>query len=153
MATLERGIDRPGPGAPASGPGARCALIALDRSDLPEAVVPSFLAQTHGSVDDLVLLEILPDWSRGEFEAVMRARLLRVASAPASSDVHVAVDVRRGEPVALIVDAARRHGADLIAMVEHPRGLADRLLLGPSVLESVARESGLPVLLLRGAGA
>ena len=57
-------------------------------------------------------------------------------------------DVRRGEPVAEIVTAARETGADVIAMTAHGRSGFSRLLLG-SVAEAVLRQAEAPVLMMR----
>jgi nucleotide-binding universal stress UspA family protein len=54
--------------------------------------------------------------------------------------IRVTSDVRRGEPVAEIVAAARETGADIIAMTTHGRSGFSRLLLG-SVAEAVLRQA------------
>ncbi len=53
-----------------------------------------------------------------------------------------------GEPALEIIEFARSHEIDLIAMSTHGRSGLDRLILG-SVAERVVLETGLPVLVLR----
>jgi hypothetical protein len=57
-------------------------------------------------------------------------------------------DVRRGEPVAEILQGAREAEADLIAMTTHGRSGLRRLLFG-SVAEAVLRQAEIPVFLMR----
>lgn len=61
----------------------------------------------------------------------------------------VATDHPEGKPPAhVIIEAARRHGADLITMTTHGRSGLRHLLVG-SVAEGVLREAPCPVLLVR----
>ncbi|AMP71085.1 universal stress protein [Ralstonia solanacearum] len=71
-------------------------------------------------------------------KAGVRARTLLVDDPLASFDVGLAIDA-----------AAREAGAQLLVLGTHGRRGVRRLLLG-SVAESVARQSSLPVLLVRG---
>ena len=56
--------------------------------------------------------------------------------------------VRRGNPAAEIVTAARAEKADMIAMTTHGRSGLGRLLFG-SVAEAVLRGAEVPVFLMR----
>jgi len=56
--------------------------------------------------------------------------------------------VAGGEPARAIVEYAKRHGVDLIAMTTHGRGALKRLVAG-SVSEAVIRTSKLPMLIIR----
>ena len=53
-----------------------------------------------------------------------------------------------GEPALEIIEFARSHDVDLIAMSTHGRSGLDRLILG-SVAERVVLEAGVPVLVVR----
>jgi nucleotide-binding universal stress UspA family protein len=65
-------------------------------------------------------------------------------------NVKCEITVEIGEPGALIVEAVTRLGADLLVMATHGRRGLKRLVLG-SVAERVARESIVPVLIVRSA--
>jgi nucleotide-binding universal stress UspA family protein len=60
----------------------------------------------------------------------------------------VTVQVEVGPPIAILVDYAREHEMDLIAMATHGRGGLARLLLG-SVATGVLQRAGTPLLLVR----
>ena len=62
--------------------------------------------------------------------------------------IDVRSEVVEGAPASRIVDYARTHGIDLIAMATHGRSGVTRLVLG-SVTEQVVRESTAPVLVIR----
>ncbi len=138
------------------------AVVALDGSPVAEAILP-FILDIAGPLDlEVVLVRvnvpippeviegsghvILEDVEARRIDAeehlVLRAAELR------NRGVRVKIDVRRGQPAAEIVKAARDSNADLIAMTTHGRSGLGRLLFG-SVAEAVLRESELPVFLLR----
>ncbi len=56
--------------------------------------------------------------------------------------------VRRGEPVAEILAAAREHDVDLIAMSTHGRSGPARVVFG-SIAEGVLRHAPIPVFLMK----
>ena len=62
-------------------------------------------------------------------------------------DVTLDTDLCEGYPADAIVEAAKRHGADLIVMGSHGRTGLRRFLLG-SVAESVVRIAAVPVLIV-----
>jgi nucleotide-binding universal stress UspA family protein len=62
--------------------------------------------------------------------------------------VVVHTSVAYGQPAVTIIEYAREHAADLIALTTHGRGGAIRLLLG-SVADKVVRGAGVPVLIQR----
>ena len=138
------------------------AVVALDGSPVAEAILP-FILDIAGPLDlEVVLVRvnvpippeviegsghvILEDVEARRIDAeehlVLRAAELR------NRGVRVKIDVRRGQPAAEIVKAARDSNGDLIAMTTHGRSGLGRLLFG-SVAEAVLRESELPVFLLR----
>ena len=65
-----------------------------------------------------------------------------------SRDLRVVYDLEAGEPGDAIVALANRHGADLIVVGTHERGVLDRLLHG-SVSEDVSRHAHCDVLIVR----
>jgi nucleotide-binding universal stress UspA family protein len=85
-------------------------------------------------------------------EAERRAALDRTLAAARQvvKDRSASVDVRvaMGKPADVIVRDAREHGSDLIVLGARGLGTVKRLLLG-SVSESVVREAGCPVLIVR----
>ena len=89
-------------------------------------------------------LEFLGEAERREVSPYLAgiARRLR------SGGVAVAVEQIEGGPVEAIVEAARTHGADLIAMTTHGRGGLGRLIFG-SHAEAIIHRTPCPVLLVR----
>jgi nucleotide-binding universal stress UspA family protein len=77
------------------------------------------------------------------------ARMTRGASGGgAAATVPVRAVVLDGEPAEAVHDAAVSHGADLVVMASHDRSALGRLLMG-STAEHIAREPGVPVLIIR----
>jgi len=140
----------------------RRAIVPLDGSMVAEGIIP-FLLEIAGPLDmEVVLLRVvvpippsviegsrhveLDDIEKRQEEA--REYLNPIAAGLRSRGVRVAVQVRRGEPTAEILAAARESGADLVAMTTHGRSGFGRLLFG-SVAEAVLRQSAVPVFLMR----
>jgi nucleotide-binding universal stress UspA family protein len=138
------------------------ALVPLDGSALAEGIIP-FLLKIAGPLDmSLVLLRVLEplvpavgDGMRPNLivDAETRTReaeeyLATQAAALRARGVDVAWEVRPGRPDEEIVEAARKAGADLIAMSTHGRSGLGRLLFG-SVAEQVLRHAEVPVFLMR----
>ncbi|MEW6277203.1 MAG: universal stress protein [Candidatus Eremiobacterota bacterium] len=136
-------------------------LVPLDGSVLSEQALPMAAEQARASGGELMLLhsmhlpedlmwlpslsEPLLSWK----ESVRRSceeYLARVRER--AGDVPVQVAIPEGEPARAILDAAERHGSDLIAMVTHGRTGPGRWLLG-SVAARVMRHAPCPVLLVR----
>ncbi len=137
-------------------------VIPLDGSPVAEAILP-FILEIAGPLDlEVVLVRVLtpmpPQVVEGSRHVVVEdpeARrldaeeyLAPMAAELAAKGVRVRTEVRRGEPAAEIVTAAREAAADLIAMTTHGRSGLGRLLFG-SVAESVLRRAEIPVFLMR----
>jgi nucleotide-binding universal stress UspA family protein len=65
-----------------------------------------------------------------------------------ANDLPMKFDLADAHPVDAVLDAAKRHRADLIIMGTHGRGGAKRIWLG-SVVENVIRQAGVPVFIVR----
>ena len=136
------------------------ALVPLDGSAVGETILP-FIAEIAGPLDmEILLVRVVP------FRAVMLATdprrveeavdrkleaqqyLDRLTEELQAKGIRASAEVLLGEPVDELVAAARRAGADLIAMTTHGRSGLGRLLFG-SVAEAVLRAAPLPVFLLR----
>jgi nucleotide-binding universal stress UspA family protein len=76
------------------------------------------------------------------------ARILREAVDTLPSDIGVQTRLARGRPARRILEVAQESGCDLIVMGFHGHGRLHHALMG-SVSDSVLRDSGLPVLLMR----
>jgi nucleotide-binding universal stress UspA family protein len=138
------------------------AVVPLDGSPVAEAIIP-FILEIAGPLDlEVVLLRVLqpipPEVIEGSRHVVVedvQARgmdaeeyLAPIAAELRGKGVRVRTLVRRGEPAAEIVEAAREADADLIAMTTHGRSGLGRLIFG-SVAEAVLRRAELPVFLMR----
>jgi nucleotide-binding universal stress UspA family protein len=144
-------------------------LVALDGSELAEAVLPqaeglaratgatlllvravnvpaTVVAATAGDTG-MVSPELLDEAIQGEEEEA-RTYLTTVAQRLQARGLQVSWEVVEGEPSQALIDAARRHNCDLIAIATHGRTGLPRAVLG-SVADRVVRESHLPVLLVR----
>src|SRR5690606_14151460 len=87
---------------------------------------------------------VLAKSSQAEIDAA-RAELMDALARFSDVQVDVAIEAS-ATPAAAIVEYARKHGADLIAMASHGRTGLRRILLG-STAESVLRTSDIPVLI------
>lgn len=86
-----------------------------------------------------------PDWAKQQ-ELEARNALARLSARLRSRGIHVATEVMAAEGVAeSLLDAARAHSADLIAVGTHGAGGVERLILG-SVADKVIRRATRPVL-------
>lgn len=137
-------------------------LIPVDGSEVAEAIVP-FIIDIAGPLDmEVILLRvnqpIMPVAIEGSRHVVIEdveerhrealAYLGALAKEMEGKGLRVDTVVRRGEPVAEILNAARLVAADIIAMTTHGRTGPARLLFG-SVAEGVLRHSDIPVFLMR----
>lgn len=123
-------------------------VVPLDGSALAESILP-FILQIAGPLDfEVTLVRVVPaaEWDAAGVEAA--PYLERVAGELAGKGVRVRTEVRRGDPAAEIVTAAREIGADLVAMTTRGRGGLGRVLLG-SVAEAVLRAADMPLFLFR----
>jgi nucleotide-binding universal stress UspA family protein len=120
-------------------------LLPLDRSERAiRALDPAAdLCRLFGS--RLMLLHVLePDDDKSSAEAYLQA----VEARAGSQGIVVTSLVERGNVVDEILDVARFHDADLIAMATHGRRGLSRLVTG-SVAEGVLRKAYVPVLVIR----
>jgi nucleotide-binding universal stress UspA family protein len=77
----------------------------------------------------------------------LRLHVRKILGAHAN-DLTIKCDLADAPPVDAVLDAAKRHRADLIIMGTHGRGGAKRIWLG-SVVENVVRQAGVPVFVVR----
>lgn len=138
------------------------ALVPLDGSPESEAIIP-FLLEVAGPLDmSVVLLRVLEPIPPSVIEGTRHVTVDDVEGRTRDAEEYLApvaialrkrgIDarpiVRRGEPAAEIVTAARAEKADMIAMTTHGRSGLGRLLFG-SVAEAVLRAADVPVFLMR----
>jgi len=138
-------------------------LVPLDGSEVAECVLPHVTAVVNGcGIPEIWLLRVVEPFPVTEalsqqlveaHEARLReAReyLEEVASRLAREGVTATInkEVAQGTPEEQIVDFARDHGIDLIAMSTHGRSGISRWVYG-SVADKVLRAAGVPVLLVR----
>lgn len=127
-------------------------LVPIDRSEISGAALgpAAELAELFGA--RLVLLHVLDVPKRGKAEGKLSDESLARAAledqARTLKGIETAVVVDRGEPAKVILDNARFHGCDLIAMATHGRSGISRLVVG-SVTEQVLRDAKVPVLIVR----
>jgi nucleotide-binding universal stress UspA family protein len=136
-------------------------LIALDGSPLAEAVLTptGTLAAALGA--ELHLLRVVaPPMVTAEpglyahlFDsdtelAEAREYLEQIADDTWAAGCSVTAHVEVGPPTGLLVEYAREHQMDLIAMATHGRGGLARVLMG-SVATGVLQRAGMPMLLVR----
>jgi nucleotide-binding universal stress UspA family protein len=77
----------------------------------------------------------------------LRLHVRRILGVQAD-ELSMKFDLVDAHPVDAVLDAAKRHRADLIVMGTHGRGGAKRIWLG-SVVENVVRQAGVPVFIVR----
>jgi nucleotide-binding universal stress UspA family protein len=139
-------------------------LIPLDGSALAEEAIGPALALGQLMEVEYTLLEAievpvlgyapaaqvagLDDQVLEQWRADALARLEQVAARMRERGVVVHTRVAYGRPAVTIIEYAREHAADLIALTRHGRGGARQLLLG-SVADKVVRGAGVPVLIQR----
>jgi nucleotide-binding universal stress UspA family protein len=135
-------------------------LVPLDFSELSDTVLRYGVELTRedGTTVLLHVLEPLPlhfESAFGTFvntEGLMRIRenaekLLEEAKAK-YPDRSFVTELKEGKASALVLDAAKRHGVDLIVMGTHGRGGLEHLFLG-SVAARVVRRASCPVMTIR----
>lgn len=83
-------------------------------------------------------------WQREQAQQHLRA----TAACFVRPDLKVVTNVRSGDPLPVLLEAAREEGADLIVVGSHGYGAFDRLLLG-SVSENLLRHAPCSVLVVR----
>jgi len=136
-------------------------LVPLDGSSLAEGILSQVreLARLHGS--NVVLLRVAfalvfpgADPTEAQVKTTEEAEeyVERIRESLEKEGIKAEAHVRYGFPSEEILSAAGRGGVDLIAMATHGRSGPARWMLG-SVAEQVVRHSGVPVLVIRVAGA
>ena len=142
-------------------------LVPLDGSKLAEGVLPSVESLAGQLNAEVYLIQVVgaeseswpkaeepahPVSGRSEWEAkgIQTAAdyLSEAAAALQSKKLNVKWEVVEGVAAADIVNFARFHAIDAIAMSTHGRSGLSRLVFG-SVADQVVREAGIPVLLVR----
>ncbi len=149
-------------------------LVCLDGSELAEQILPIATEQAHCFQAELVLLQAVPLLTNIVPSPALEAGLMLPPS-PAEVEISVAqvkenerqalsylnkkaeplraeglkvtCVAREGQPGPVILDYAKRHGVDLIALVSHGRSGLGRAIFG-SVAEHVLKNSGLPLLIM-----
>jgi nucleotide-binding universal stress UspA family protein len=125
--------------------GIRTILVPLDGSATSRAVLPTVAA--FGRLFDaraILLRAVEEDADRKAAEA----DLLEAAAQLRKSGVDAVTALEEGLPGKLIQAAAKKSGADLVAMSTHGRSGVRRMLTG-SVTEEVLRETKVPMLIVR----
>jgi hypothetical protein len=115
--------------------GHRRILLVLDRADDPDAILRDVVERAAGATLEIVALVVLPEWTTSRLELRLRAHVRRAAGEVTTPAIRVGAEVALGEPVAAVLDAAGRHGVDLIAMLLHH---------DHTILEEVRRRSSVP---------
>jgi nucleotide-binding universal stress UspA family protein len=139
-------------------------LIPLDGSTLAEGVLEPAVALGKLMQAEYTLLQTievpilgyapaaqvagLDDQILEQWRVEAQAYLDQVAEHMRAQGLAVRVSVMVGQAAPAILDYARDHVVDVIAMATHGRGGAARMLLG-SVADKVVRGAGAPVLLYR----
>ena len=130
---------------PQERPGSRTLLLPLDGSDASLRAFPAAADLARLLSARLLLLAVLesaPDRARAE------KHLEEVEKMSRNQGVVTAVLLEEGDPVDEILDVARFHEVDLIAMATHGRTGVSRLVTG-SVTEGVLRKSPVPLHIIR----
>jgi nucleotide-binding universal stress UspA family protein len=134
-------------------------LIALDGSRRAEAILPQVARLLKRKPAEYIAVRALPRPIGGypgvdlgtfveEDRKAAKAYMNDLSSRLAHQDLRFQAVVKEGHPAEVILDAAREHHADLIALTTHGRSGIARWALG-SVAEKVIRGADAPVLLLR----
>jgi nucleotide-binding universal stress UspA family protein len=137
----------------------RTLLVPVDGSETSLAVLPA--AVEFARLFDkarIVLLHVMtahdgwrapggPAAERFNDRDLADARLREIAAEIRAKELDVLTLVDSGEPSVVILDTARFHGADLIAMATHGRSGVSRVIVG-SVTEKVLRGARAPLLVV-----
>ncbi len=137
-------------------------LIPFDGSDVPQEIIAPAIALgrlTNATYTLFQTIEIfLPDYGFGGYAPTdfvidawrieAQQYLDRIATGLRAEGLKVQTDVRIGSPATTILEYARDHAVDLIALETHGRSGAVRLFLG-SVADKIVRGAGVPILLHR----
>ena len=119
-------------------------LFLLQAVTPPERLLAAAMDPTTGAVSDP---EPLLEAEEAEEEDAQRY-LQRLAARLGAGELRVAFEAPEADAARAIVERAREHSTDLIAMTTHGRSGLGRLVFG-SVAEAVLRHAPCPVLLVR----
>jgi nucleotide-binding universal stress UspA family protein len=142
------------PANPKEGEPFRKILLPLDESPASTAVLGPALELAQLFEASLVFLHIAESARKGQAKrepgdfASEKAWLEKAAREARSLGIETVSVVEPGEASSAILENARRHGCDLIAMTTHGRSGIGRLAVG-SVTEKVLRNATLPLLVVR----
>jgi nucleotide-binding universal stress UspA family protein len=128
----------------AKAPLLREVLVPLDGSELSERIVEH--VRRLLVLEDATVTLLRVAGARGEPEDAARLELERVARRLRDEGATVRVEVKVGEPAAVLLDFARDHRPSLVAMATHGRSGIARWIRG-STAERVLRGSPAPLLL------
>jgi nucleotide-binding universal stress UspA family protein len=137
-------------------------LIPLDGSDWSASIVAPAIALGRLTGARYTLMQaievISPDYGFGSYAPgademnawMQRAQqyLERIATGMRAEGLQVQTEVVIGSPAITLLDYAREHAVDLLAITTHGRSGAARLFLG-GVADKLVRGAGVPVLLQR----
>jgi len=124
-------------------------LVPTDRSDLSMQVLAPSIELAKLFDARIVFLHVLAPEERAKGdEALARERLKEFAAKAEAKGVKAITLVDKGDVAKTILDNARFHGCDLIAITTHGRSGVSRLVTG-SVTEEVLRGATLPLLVVR----
>ncbi len=145
-------------------------LVCLDGSSLAKEIMPYATEQAIGFKSKVILLQVVPipgipvpgipgaagapvhtqamlkQWQRDENKA--KAYLENAAQPLREKGLHVACVTLQGSPGPAIISYANENKVDLITIATHGHSGLRNVVFG-STAESLLRESGLPVLIIR----
>jgi nucleotide-binding universal stress UspA family protein len=125
----------------------RTILVALDGSKNAERVLPYVEAALRGTKGQAVLLQVIPEGEHHPEAAaeaylkVVRARFVRLK-------FRADCEIARGDPAVVILRAAERRRADLVAFTSHGEGGLAQWVFG-SVAQKLLRGCARPLLVAR----
>ena len=136
-------------------------LLPLNDSDPGEQALSHAITQARQFGAELMLLKVLPaqpilngvdsstrQWAKNYTDSMARAHLEKIAASVKEHGVAVQVSTIEADSPARIAESAEEHLVDLIVMpTRKPSGLG--LWFGSSAADRVARETDIPVLLVR----
>jgi nucleotide-binding universal stress UspA family protein len=125
-------------------------LVPLDGSRLADAILPHVEAVAARFNSRVELVHVRAPEAEPLETARAMEQLKTVHDALAARGIEARVLHEEGDPAVVILDLARVHLADLIAMTTHGRSGVSRLVAG-SVTQEVLRQSRVPLLVMSGA--
>jgi nucleotide-binding universal stress UspA family protein len=125
----------------------RTVLVALDGSKNAEKVLPVLEPVLRTARCRAVLVQVLPP-AEPEPLAAAQAYLKSVAARLAKKKIEAESETARGDPAVVIVRAAERLEADLVAFTSHGEGGLAQWVFG-SVAQKILRGCARPLLVVR----